>query len=61
MHEPDRETVIVDRDDGGSGVIIALVVMIAVLIGSYFLFFNDVPTVSIGAPAVSLDAVSVGL
>lgn len=58
MHEPDRETVILDRGDGGSGVIIALVVMIAVLIGSYFLFFNNVPTVSIGVPAVSFDAVS---
>jgi hypothetical protein len=58
MHEPGRETVIVSRDDGGSGVIIALAVMIAVLVASYFLFFNNAPTASIGVPAVSFDAVS---
>jgi hypothetical protein len=60
----DRETIIEGGGDSGSGVLIAIVVLVVVAIGAYFLFFNrpgnapstvtvDVPAVTVPAPAAN--------
>ena len=59
MSEPDRETVIVDRGGSGAGMIIGIVVVIALLVVGYLVFFNGDSagggTVDIDVPAVSVD------
>ena len=57
----DRETIIATGNDGSSSVVIAIVVLVIVAIGAYFLFFNrPVATggtqVNIEAPAVTVPA-----
>lgn len=63
MHEPDRETVVVDRGGSGAGAIIAIVVVVALLAIGYLVFFNGEPTggtVDVDVPAVSVDVVPDG-
>ncbi len=63
MHEPDRETVIVDRGGSGAGAIVAIVVVVALLAIGYLVFFNGEPTggtVDVDVPAVSVDVVPDG-
>lgn len=64
MSEPDRETVIVDRGgSGGAGAIIGVVVVVALLLIGYLVFFNGEPTggsVDVDVPAVNVDVVPDG-
>jgi hypothetical protein len=61
----ERETVIVDRDGGGAGAIIGIVVVVALLLIGYLVFFNGNTggtggTVDVDVPAVSVDVVPDG-
>ena len=63
MSEPDRETVIVDRGGSGASAIIGIVVVVALLLIGYLVFFNGERTggsVDVDVPAVSVDVVPDG-
>ena len=61
----ERETVIVDRGSSSTGMIIGIVVVLALLVVGYLVFFNNgaAPaggTVDVDVPAVSVDVVPDG-
>ena len=63
MSEPDRETVIVDRGGSGAGAVVGVVVVVALLLIGYLVFFNGEPTggsVDVDVPAVNVDVVPDG-
>ncbi len=60
----DRETIIETGGDNGSGVLVAIAVLVIIAIGAYFLFFNrpgsapssvtvEIPAVTAPAPATN--------
>ena len=60
----DRETIITSGGDNGSGILVAIAVLVVIAIGAYSLFFNqpgnapstvtvDVPAVTVPAPATN--------
>jgi hypothetical protein len=59
MSEPDRETVIVERDGSGAGMLVGIVLVVALIAIGYLVFFNGDGsgggTVDIDVPAVSVD------
>jgi hypothetical protein len=63
----DRETIIAGDSGGGANVVLAIVLVLVVAFGAYFLFFNrpastpatvtvDVPAVTVPAPAAPAPA-----
>ena len=61
----ERETVVVDRGGSSTGVIVGIVVVLALLVVGYLVFFNGNGagtggTVDVDVPAVSVDVVPDG-
>ncbi len=53
----DRETIIdTGGGDNGSGVLVAIVVLVVLAIGAYFLFFNRPGTAPSGGDSVTVEA-----
>lgn len=60
----DRETIIVDRSNGGTAAVVAIIALLAVLGIGYLIFFNGgnggSQTLDVDVPAVNIDVVPDG-
>lgn len=64
MSDPDHETIIVEDDDnGGLGLLVSIVLIVALLAIGYLIFFKSDTTsraVNVDVPAVNVNVVSDG-